>query len=73
MPPLSKSLACARRVLKSKDFEKGFEARYRAQARRPATLKGALVDIVVAGGVVNRDDRIGVIIPRGPHRALKPV
>ena len=29
----------------------------------PATLKGALMAIVVAGGVVNRDDRIGVIIP----------
>jgi MOSC domain-containing protein YiiM len=39
----------------------------------PATLKGGLMAIVVIGGVVNRDDRIAVIVPRGPHRALKPV
>jgi hypothetical protein len=29
--------------------------------------------IVGKGGVVRRDDRIGVIIPRRPHRTLDPV
>ena len=28
--------------------------------------------IAVAGGVVNRDDRIGVIIPGGVHRTSSP-
>ena len=39
----------------------------------PATLKSAVMAIVGKGGVVRRDDRIGVIIPRRPHRTLEPV
>jgi MOSC domain-containing protein YiiM len=56
--------------------------RFRKELRRavtehrrsgPATLKSAVMAIAGNGGVVRRDDRIGVIIPRPPHRTLEPV
>jgi MOSC domain-containing protein YiiM len=56
--------------------------RFRKELRRavtehrhagPGTVKSAVMAIVGNGGVVRRDDRIGVIIPRRPHRTLEPV